>query len=215
VRTAERLFAENGIDDGVSLRQIAAEAGYRSPAAVQYHFGSKAILLQAIVDYRLPSIAHRRVQLLEQLDRQHQELDVRRLVEVLARPFFELGSDAYFVELSARLIERPELEALFDPTSEHGRVTREIEGRLHRALNAIPATIRENRIRMARYLVLSAIANRRTRQAAGHQPDLPDDLFIRDLIDATAGLLCADHTTVREEQIPARRPRRPNAKNRT
>jgi AcrR family transcriptional regulator len=94
VRTAERLFAENGIDDGVSLRQIAAEAGYRSPAAVQYHFGSKAVLLQAIVEYRLPSIAHRRVQLLEELDRQHHELDVRRLVEVLARPFFELDSDA-------------------------------------------------------------------------------------------------------------------------
>jgi len=35
--TAERLFAQSGIDS-VSLRQIATAAGYSNPATVQYHF---------------------------------------------------------------------------------------------------------------------------------------------------------------------------------
>lgn len=42
--TAERLFAQRGCD-GVSLREIAQEAGSRNNNAVQYHFGSREELL--------------------------------------------------------------------------------------------------------------------------------------------------------------------------
>src|ERR1700757_4705681 len=55
VTTAERLFAVHGIDS-VSLRQICAEAGNANNSAVQYHFGSKDRLLQAIFEYRIPHL---------------------------------------------------------------------------------------------------------------------------------------------------------------
>ncbi|MET0901900.1 MAG: helix-turn-helix domain-containing protein, partial [Acidimicrobiales bacterium] len=55
VIAAERLFAGRGFD-GVSLRQIAAEAGSGNNSAVHYHFGSKPGLIAAIFRYRLPQI---------------------------------------------------------------------------------------------------------------------------------------------------------------
>ena len=45
---AERLFAEHGFD-GVTLKQITAEAGQRNASALQYHFGSRVDLVRAIV----------------------------------------------------------------------------------------------------------------------------------------------------------------------
>ncbi len=51
VLSAERLFAERGIN-GVSLREIAVEAGQRNNAATEYHFGTRENLLAAIYVYR-------------------------------------------------------------------------------------------------------------------------------------------------------------------
>ena len=55
VLAAERLFAEHGID-GVSLRQIGVAAGNGNNSAVQYHFGTKDRLVQAVFEYRLPRL---------------------------------------------------------------------------------------------------------------------------------------------------------------
>ena len=49
--TAERLFAERGIE-AVPLRDIGAAAGQRNHVAVQYHFGDRENLVQAIAAYR-------------------------------------------------------------------------------------------------------------------------------------------------------------------
>jgi AcrR family transcriptional regulator len=59
IEVAERLFAERGLD-GVSLRQIATEAGTSNNSAVRYHFGSKDALIATIIEYRLPRIIQRR-----------------------------------------------------------------------------------------------------------------------------------------------------------
>jgi AcrR family transcriptional regulator len=49
--TAERLFAERGIE-AVPLRDIGVAAGQRNHVAVQYHFGDRENLVQAIAAYR-------------------------------------------------------------------------------------------------------------------------------------------------------------------
>lgn len=48
---AERLFSEHGIS-AVPLRDIGVEAGQRNHAAVQYHFGDRDALVQAIMEAR-------------------------------------------------------------------------------------------------------------------------------------------------------------------
>ena len=65
VLTAERLFAEHGIG-GVSLRKISSAAGNGNNSAVQYHFGSKETLIQAIFEFRLAELHERRERLVEQ-----------------------------------------------------------------------------------------------------------------------------------------------------
>lgn len=67
VATAERLFAARGIH-AVSLAQINATAGQRNRNAVQYHFGSKRKLLQAIIDKHASAITMRRSQLLDNIE---------------------------------------------------------------------------------------------------------------------------------------------------
>src|SRR3546814_15216738 len=59
VRAAERLFGEDGVSL-VSLRQIAIAANQVNNFAVQYHFGDKDGLIQALFQRRLPYIENRR-----------------------------------------------------------------------------------------------------------------------------------------------------------
>ena len=53
--TAERLFAERGIE-ATPLRDIGIAADQRNHFAVQYHFGDREHLVQAIAEYRAQSL---------------------------------------------------------------------------------------------------------------------------------------------------------------
>ena len=55
IETAERLFAERGVN-AVSLREIGAEAGQRNTGAVRYHFGTKEALVNAVFEHRMTPI---------------------------------------------------------------------------------------------------------------------------------------------------------------
>ncbi len=48
IRAAEELFAAQGVH-GAQLRDVVARAGQANPSAVQYHFGSRAGLLDAVM----------------------------------------------------------------------------------------------------------------------------------------------------------------------
>src|SRR5262249_16957212 len=98
LEVAEQLIAEHGVD-GVSLRQIGAAAGHRNPNAVQYHFGSRDGLLQAIVEHRLPPINRRRLELLDRADAAPADQRLRLVVEAVVRPLAEMGvEDNRYVE---------------------------------------------------------------------------------------------------------------------
>lgn len=51
IRAAEELFAAQGVD-GAQLRDVVALAGQANPSAVQYHFGSRTGLLDAVMSGR-------------------------------------------------------------------------------------------------------------------------------------------------------------------
>jgi AcrR family transcriptional regulator len=92
--TAERLLGEKGIE-GASMRQIAAEAGQGNNSVVQYHFGSKAGLMQEIIERRVAGFEPRREELLAAARND----DIQSLLEVLFLPIAELtdgrGRHAY------------------------------------------------------------------------------------------------------------------------
>jgi AcrR family transcriptional regulator len=184
VVTAERLFATQGIDN-VSLRQIAVEAGYANPATIQYHYGSKAGLCQAIVEHRMPGIEQRRAELLEQLD----TTDPRQLVEVMARPLLEMDSSSHYAAFVGQLVVRiDELPRVYEAVVavEGGR-------RIRTAVNALLGDVapaaRAVRLQLVTVLMVHAIANRRARVAAGHDDELSEHEFEHELLSAMTAVL--------------------------
>ena len=59
IRAAQRLYAERSID-AVSLNEVTAAAGQKNRNALQYHFGNKDGLIQAILDSHADRVAELR-----------------------------------------------------------------------------------------------------------------------------------------------------------
>ncbi|WP_346384662.1 TetR family transcriptional regulator [Nocardioides sp.] len=87
ILAAERLFAERGID-AVSLRAVNAAAG-TNVASVNYHFGTKAELVEALILERSGEVSARRAALLDELERVG--LTARGLAEAFVTPVAEMA----------------------------------------------------------------------------------------------------------------------------
>ena len=87
IKTAEELFAINGFHH-TSLRTITSKAGVNL-AAVNYHFGSKEALLEAILDRHLLPLNEIRLKKMEAVAAQAAESDTKPDVEEVMRCFTE------------------------------------------------------------------------------------------------------------------------------
>src|SRR5690349_15357116 len=109
---AEQMYAERGIA-GASLREIRLAAGERNTAAMQYHFGDRDGLLQALLERHMPRIAERQQALYDRIVAEGRADDERSLVEVLIRPaaeYLTLGtSERAWVKIMADLASQPDL----------------------------------------------------------------------------------------------------------
>jgi AcrR family transcriptional regulator len=103
---AERRFAAEGFD-GTSLRAVTADADVNL-AAVNYHFGSKAALLEAVVGRILGPATERQLARLDELEARGDEPTVEELLEAFAGPIFDT----------------------FDPGGERGPVLGQLFGRI-------------------------------------------------------------------------------------
>jgi AcrR family transcriptional regulator len=91
IDTAERLLDEHGID-GVSGRAIAAAAGHRNNAAVNYHFGDRDNLVRTVLERRALDLDVRRHALLDELEAAG-NVDPRAALTALFHPLVELLDD--------------------------------------------------------------------------------------------------------------------------
>ncbi|MCG8434177.1 MAG: TetR family transcriptional regulator [Gammaproteobacteria bacterium] len=89
---AEELFAETGIA-ATSLRTITALARVNL-AAVNYHFGSKDALIEAVYERRLRPLNQARLERLERLERaaNGSPPEVAEIVDAYVDPILELGN---------------------------------------------------------------------------------------------------------------------------
>lgn len=103
ILAAEIAFARDGID-GASLREIAAKAGQRNHHAVQYHFGTREALVQAVFDYRMDQMEPARGAMLQAA----RNSTTRAIAEAIFLPQIELideyGDNSYAAFLSAYLL---------------------------------------------------------------------------------------------------------------
>lgn len=90
---AERLFAESGIGN-TSLRQITNRAKVNL-AAVNYHFGSKDGLVEAVYERRLGPVTAAWLENIEQLENSYgdQPIPVDEIVAAFVHPVAQLASD--------------------------------------------------------------------------------------------------------------------------
>lgn len=89
---AERLFAEKGMH-GTSAREIVAAAGQRNESAIQYHFGGRDGLVDALLARRIEAIETERLARLDALAEQMPEADVRALLAAIVDPVIERCRD--------------------------------------------------------------------------------------------------------------------------
>jgi AcrR family transcriptional regulator len=180
--TAERLFAEHGLD-GVSLRTINAEAGV-NPAAVHYHFGSRDALIEALLVRRMGPVMARRSARLEALAAARRPPRVREVVEALVLPLAELLGESgaagrRYLAFLARLLDARSA-ALETTVRRHFRAGIDrIEPLLAAALPDVPAAVLRTRLRLAAELAVRGLA----------QPLAPSAL-----VDFISGGLAADVT---------------------
>jgi AcrR family transcriptional regulator len=190
--TAERLFAEHGIE-AVSNRRISEAAGQGNNAAVNYHFGTKTDLVLAIMRRHNEDIERLRARHVAELG---DAPGVRDWVGCLVRPpsrhLANLGTPSWFGRFATQITTNPayreimETEALGSPA-----VVKTVAG-LDRCLAGLPADVRAERHEMARQLLVHMLAERER----GFADDSPapragwEEAATR-LIDAIVGLWLA------------------------
>ncbi|WP_062261835.1 TetR/AcrR family transcriptional regulator [Endozoicomonas arenosclerae] len=109
VKAAERLIAERGLD-AVSDREIARAAGQKNNSAVQYHFGDRAGLINAILDYRMIPLNQKRHEMLDDILNREEPPATRDLAKVLVIPYMEhlktSREESSYTSLISQLFQR-------------------------------------------------------------------------------------------------------------
>jgi AcrR family transcriptional regulator len=185
VLAAERLFAAHGLD-GVSLRQIGAAAGNANNSAVQYHFGSKDQLVQAILEYRLPHLHERRRMLVAA----RRPGDLRSWVECYVLPILEQGEQqgSHYLGFIAMLQQSSHRDVLRRLPQEFRESTDEFWRQVGALLPHIPEPLRTHRIAQSLAFIVNATADRERTRAHGHDV-LPFAVHVSDLLDGLVGFL--------------------------
>ena len=178
--TAKRLFAERGLD-GVSLREIIREAGIKHSTAIQYHFGDRQGLIDAILAPHQARIDTRREAMLDDYEANN-VADCRAVAAILVRPLareLEDEEGRYFLRIYAQMIQHAH-GTFADAGDSMWRWRRQAEqfappgpGKFHPRFSALTFTTAE--------LALRAVQD----------PHADDRLFVSRVIDVVAAILQA------------------------
>ncbi|MGW1412371.1 TetR/AcrR family transcriptional regulator [Streptomyces sp. NPDC002403] len=190
IRAAEEVFAAQG-PDGAQLRDIVRLAGQSNPSAVQYHFGSRAGLLDAVMAGRQARTEQVLAPLLDELG---EDGGVRELLAALVAAEASLLADdrgRRCLLISSRLthetgLRTGRLHPVLDGTS-YGRLI----GRVGDRLGELPGPVRLERLDFALTLIGAALADRARQRLDGTEPLTGDELFLADLVGTTTAFLCA------------------------
>lgn len=174
ILTGERLFAEVGIQ-GVSMREIASKAGQGNHFAVQYHFGSREGLVQAIFDFRMQQMEPMRGEMIDALEAKGRLRDARSILEVILLPQLHLDGGtnrSYGTFLSQYL--------LHGDWDEFGQFGGEAPPQLNRALELLrhrvdylPAAVAQRRLVNVSLMFLNLLV-RHVRMEAHEFPETFD-----------------------------------------
>ncbi len=187
IEAAERLFAQRGISS-ISVREITLAAGQKNNSALCYHFGSKEGLLQAILSKHAVAQRARRSKLFDRILSDDALDDVRRLCEVLVRPFADFlaggRSEHAYLCIASELYSDPSrsYEHICDMYDDP--LISRIVGALLDSV-PLPTTVLHERLITGVGQVMHAAASRARLEDSGvsRDPRTPIPLFVANLID--------------------------------
>jgi AcrR family transcriptional regulator len=186
LREAERLFGTHGVE-AVSLRDIVRAAGHRNESAVQYHFGSKSKLVDAVVADRLRHIEARRIVMLQSIEADGAVRNVRRLmaafVEPLADEVLTAAGGEDYVRFLAQAITRPGFDIVEHIAKLNLVGIVGITRHLRRLAPRTPIELQKMRERMAIVSIVTAMAGWLDRGRP-----IPAKRMIRELIESGAAI---------------------------
>jgi AcrR family transcriptional regulator len=103
------LMDERGVDN-VTLQDIGQASGHRNRSAVQYHFGSRVAVIQAVISQTMDPIDAERNMLLDHLEATGATLTTRGVLEVVVRPLarqLHTPEGRRYFRIGAQLINHP------------------------------------------------------------------------------------------------------------
>lgn len=221
ILAAERLFAERGVG-AVSLREVGAAAGQRNNSAVQYHFGTKDGLVEAVFVHRMTPIEAERRRRLHELDLARRPPtdrgsrdELRDLMVVFIAPLADAlvttdGHRSHYARFLDQIMTSDESRLL---PYEHPVMATVVETfrRAERGLTGIPVALRVPRLQAAAGYAIRSLADRERAAPAAAGARLPDAVFLDHLIDTTVGLLTAPVSPDTQRALRATRAHRKDA----
>ncbi|MFG2653125.1 TetR/AcrR family transcriptional regulator [Streptomyces sp. NPDC048436] len=188
IRAGEELFASQGVD-GAQLRDIVRLAGQSNPSAVQYHFGSRARLLDAVMAERQTRTEKQLAAELEKADDGLHGL----LTALVAAEATELRTERgrRCLRISAQLSHESGVRTRTPHPTLDSTVYWELIGRVEDCLADLPEPLRLERLDLALTLIGAALADRARQYLARTTPLTDEPLFLADLVETTTALLRA------------------------
>ncbi|MGW0906405.1 TetR family transcriptional regulator [Streptomyces sp. NPDC002853] len=188
IRAGEDVFAAQGVH-GAQLRDIVRLAGQSNPSAVQYHFGSRAGLLDAVMAERQTRTEKMLAAELEQAADGLGGL----LTALVHAEATELRSERgrRCLRISAQLSHESGVRSRTPHPTLDGTVYWELIGRVENCLTDLPEPLRLERLDLALTLIGAAMADRAGQYLAGTTPLTDEPLFLADLVETTTALLRA------------------------
>lgn len=186
IEATERLVAEQGLS-ALSLRTVQAEARQRNKSAAQYHFGSRAGLIEAVARSRMAAVNERRSELLAAVAGPPD--DPAELMEVLVRPLAEATATgtSHWARFLAQCGTDPTLASTVRNAVE-GRAYRATARRLTDSLVHLPESLRARRVEHAVGLAVTSLAAAEAR--TGPRP-FPFETELEDLVAMCTAVVTA------------------------
>jgi AcrR family transcriptional regulator len=202
IEAAQTLFAERSVD-AVSVNEITIAAGQRNRNALQYHFGDRDGLLQAIIDYHGERVNALRQPVLDGLDPEGNSAGnaARALLMPLITYIEQDDTGVHYVKLLSQLaaINSTDTNPRSSGTYSFGQ-----DPRLHtvivRAIGHLPPYEAQQRLFFMVSMTFHGLADICRAHGANSDEDvltLRRDLM-HALVDAVAAILAAPARAVRE-----------------
>lgn len=186
LREAERLFARRGVWQ-VTVRELTQAAGQRNVSAVNYHFGSREGVLDAILVQHGDPIDAERGRYLGAIGR---EAPTRDLVAALVVPYASSLATAEgrdYLRIVAQLTSQ--FATWRDKNPGVGPWLLEILELLEQRPADVPSLLRQERVVEMIMLMTAALAERARTIESKRPPELDEPTFVANLTDVLVGVL--------------------------